>query len=64
MRDIKDTITEAKHELKYNLDPESRWGIIISELLKEVEQCHVDLNEYALDKKYKTYIDEFKWIDL
>jgi hypothetical protein len=59
MRDIKDTIAEAKHKLKYNLDPESRWGIIISELLQEIEQCHIDLNEYALDEEYKKYGENY-----
>lgn len=49
MRDIKDTLKEAKHELECRLDPESRWGLLVSELVQEVEQCHIDLEEYKRD---------------
>ena len=39
-RTIKHTLEEAKRELESRLDPDSRWGILMAELVREVEQCH------------------------
>lgn len=60
MRRIQDTLEEAKHELKYHLHPDSRWGMLVAELVAEIEQCHIDLNEYALEEEHRRQENSFR----
>lgn len=59
-RTIKHTLEEAKRELESRLDPESRWGLLIRELVQEVEQCHIDLEEYARDEAERIENERFR----
>ena len=59
-RTIKHTLEEAKRELESRLDPDSRWGILMAELVREVEQCHIDLEEYARDEEERVQNERFR----
>ena len=59
-RTIKHTLKEAKRELESRLDTDSRWGILMAELVREVEQCHIDLEEYARDEEERFQNERFR----
>lgn len=59
-RKIKHTLEEAKRELENRLDPDSRWGILITELVREVEQCHIDLEKYSRDEAERVQNEKFR----